>query len=161
MPDTTPTLHMLCGKIASGKSTLAAELSSTSDTLLISEDIWLGALFAGQMSTGADYLRYSSRLQKVMAPHVSALLGAGVSIVLDFAANSVAQRRWMREIIQHGGVEHQMHVLEPPNDLCLERLKARNAEGTHQFNASEEQFHHFAKHFAVPTEDEGFNVVRY
>lgn len=41
-----PTLHMLCGKIASGKSTLAARLSATPGTVLVSEDAWRTALSA-------------------------------------------------------------------------------------------------------------------
>ena len=36
-----PTLHLLCGKIASGKSTLARELAAGSETLLVSEDAFM------------------------------------------------------------------------------------------------------------------------
>jgi predicted kinase len=149
----------LCGKIASGKSTLAAELSNTPNNVLISEDDWLVALFADQISTGADYLHYASRLQAVIGPLVAAILRAGTSVTLDFPANTVAQRRWMRTIIQDSGVAHQMHVLDPPDDVCLERLRTRNAKGMHEFAATEAQFRQFAKHFVVPTEDEGFNVI--
>lgn len=161
MSDTVPTLHLLCGKIASGKSTLAAQLASGPGTVLISEDAWLSALFAEHMHTGADYLRYSGRLQRVIGPHVGAVLRAGVSVVLDFAANTVAQRRWMLQIVQETGAAHQMHVLDPPDAVCLDRLRARNAEGGHAFAATEEQYHRFARHFVVPTEDEGFNLVRH
>ncbi|MCK0104602.1 ATP-binding protein [Pseudohalocynthiibacter sp. F2068] len=161
MAEHSPTLYMFCGKIASGKSTLAFELSQAPNTVLISEDKWLGALFADQMSTGADYLHYSSKFPTVMAPHVAALLGVGISVVLDFPANTVAQRRWMRNIVQQGGFAHQMHVLDPPDDVCLERLHARNAEGEHEFSVTEEQFHKFAKHFVPPTKDEGFNVIQH
>ena len=159
MPDAEPILHLLCGKIASGKSTLAARLSDRPLTVLISEDAWLSALFADQMSTGDDYLHYATRLRKIMTPHVSALLRAGMSVVLDFPANTVAQRRWMRQIVQDTGVAHQMHVLDLPDDVCLARLRARNAQGAHQFAVTEAQFRQFAKHFTAPTKDEGFNVV--
>ncbi len=37
MPDLSPTLHMLCGKIAAGKSTLAASLASAPRTVLIAD----------------------------------------------------------------------------------------------------------------------------
>ena len=33
MTDRNPTLHMMCGKIAAGKSTLAAALAAPADTL--------------------------------------------------------------------------------------------------------------------------------
>jgi hypothetical protein len=47
-------LHMLCGKIGAGKSTLAKALAAREATVLISEDAWLAALFGDRMETGAD-----------------------------------------------------------------------------------------------------------
>ena len=49
-----PTLHMSCGKIASGKSTLARDLAVAESAILIAEDDWLKALFADQMATIPD-----------------------------------------------------------------------------------------------------------
>lgn len=46
MPSVSPTLHLLCGKIASGKSTLAAQLGRTAGTILIAEDDWLDSLYS-------------------------------------------------------------------------------------------------------------------
>ena len=108
----SPTLHMLCGKIASGKSTMAAQLGATPGTVLIAEDSWLDALFADELHSLKDYVRCSSKLQSVMGPHVVALLNAGVSVVLDFPANTVAQRAWMREIIASTEAAHQLHVFD-------------------------------------------------
>ena len=36
-----PTLHLVCGKIAAGKSTLANRLANAPATVLISEDYWM------------------------------------------------------------------------------------------------------------------------
>ena len=103
MTDPAPVLHLLCGKIAAGKSTLAADLSNGPGTVLISEDAWLKPLYGDQMQTGAEFLRCSDLLRQAMAPHVVALLGAGNSVVLDFAANTVQQRRWMKGIVTQRG----------------------------------------------------------
>jgi predicted kinase len=154
-----PTLHMLCGKIAAGKSTLAAQLARKPGTVLISEDAWLKPLFADQMVTGADYLRCSTRLRAAMGPHVTTLLEAGMSVVLDFPANTVETRAWMREILGQTDTAHQMHVLTTPDAVCLARLQARNAAGDHAFAATEEQFRRFSKHYAEPTPEEGFTLV--
>jgi predicted kinase len=156
-----PTLYLLCGKIASGKSTLAGKLADQENTVLISEDAWIHPLFGDQMSTGADFVRCSGKLQAVMKPHVAALLNMGVSVVLDFAANTVAQRNWMRSILDISTAAHELHVLDVPDALCLERLHARNAEGEHPFAATDDQFRAFSKHFQLPTEDEGFNIIRH
>ncbi len=157
----TPTLHLLCGKIASGKSSLAADLGRAPDTVIIAEDAWLAALFSDQMATRADYLRRSTKLQSIMAPHVLALLKAGVSVVLDFPANTVAQRAWMREVVEKSDAPHQMHVLNVSDDVCLQRLLARNLEGEHAFAATEEQFRRFTAHFVPPTDAEGFEVIHH
>ncbi len=159
MPDTSPTLHMMCGKIAAGKSTLAAQLAQMDSTVLIAEDDWLGALFSDQMTSPKDYMRCSTKLQTVMAPHIASLLRAGVSVILDFPANTVAQRAWMRGILEATGAQDQMHLLTPPDDVCLARLRARNAKGDHPFAVTDEQFHQFSNHFVAPSEEEGFTIV--
>ena len=152
-------LHLFCGKIASGKSTLARTLADAPATVLISEDAWLSALFADQLKSGKDYLRCSAKLQTVMGPHVESLLRAGVSVVLDFPANTVDQRAWMRDLVAQEGIVHQMHLLDLPDEQLVERLHQRNASGEHPFQVSEEMFRRFSAAFVPPSPDEGFDVV--
>lgn len=154
----SPTLHMLCGKIASGKSTLAARLSEPDGTVLIAEDVWLKTLFSDQMSSGPDYVRCAAKLRNAMGPHISALLKAGVSVVLDFPANTVENRAWMRGILDATGAADRLHVLNTPDEVCLARLRERNARGDHQFVVTDEQFHRFSRHFVAPSTDEGFDL---
>jgi len=63
-----PTLYLLCGKIAAGKSTLARQLASRPATLLISEDHWTSHLFADDLKTIEDYGRLSARLRAAIGP---------------------------------------------------------------------------------------------
>ena len=158
MPEDRPTLHLICGKIAAGKSTLAAQLGNSPRTIVICEDAWLSALFGQDMKTGQDYMHFAARLKRVLGPHIEELLNAGVSVVLDFPANTVAFRQWMRQILDDTGADHIMHVLDVPDEVCLARLKARNASGEHAFAPTEEQFQRFTAHFTVPSPDEGFNL---
>jgi predicted kinase len=157
----TPVLHLMCGKAASGKSTLAATLAQSPNTVVIAEDDWLATLFGDQMTTIPDYVRLSAKLRAAMAPHVVVLLKAGVSVVLDFPANTVETRRWMRTLIDISEAAHEMHLLDVPDDVAKARLRARNAGGDHPFAVTDEQFDRLAKHFVPPFEDEGFNVVRH
>lgn len=150
---------MVCGKIAAGKSTLSRRLSAAPNTVLLIEDEWLSALFGDQMQTPADFLRCSTRLRRVIGAHVASLLAEGVSVVLDFQANTLESRAWLRQLITASDAAHQLHVLAPPDEVCLARLKARNAAGTHPFAVSEAQFHQISRHFVLPTAEEGFNLV--
>ncbi len=154
-----PTLHMLCDKVAAGKSTLAANLAAAENTVLISEDAWLAALFADELQTPKDYLRCTAKLRQAMTPHLVALLNAGMSVVLDFQANTVESRTWMRHLLNEAEADHQLHVLMAPDEVCLARLQQRNASGLHPFTVTEDQFYQISAHFAPPTPEEGFNLV--
>lgn len=161
MQTNQPTLHILCGKIASGKSTLAAKLSDRSEAILVAEDAWLEALFADELQSLEDYVRCSTKLKGIMGPHVATMLGAGLSVVLDFPANTRGQRRWFKEIVETTGVTHNLHLLGVSDDVCLARLHARNASGKHPFALTDVQFHEISSYFTAPAADEGFNIVRH
>jgi predicted kinase len=154
-------LHMLCGKIASGKSTLAAELSRMPSTIVISEDFWLSRLFGSEMKDIADYVRCSRRLREVIGPHVIELLRLGVSVVLDFPANTLAARSWMKTLFEEAEADHCLHVLDVPDDVCKARLRSRNAVGAHDFAASDAEFDLITSYLVPPSEAEGFKIVRH
>ncbi|MBU9848353.1 ATP-binding protein [Rahnella sp. FRB 231] len=154
-------LHILCGKIASGKSTLSAQLASEPGTIVLNEDQWLAHLYQDEMHSVADYVRCSARLRQAIAPHAISLLRAGVSVVLDFPANTVANRQWMMSLIAGSGADHRLHYLNVPEEVCKARLRERNQAGTHQFSVTDEQFDLISRHFVAPEPEEGFNVIRY
>src|SRR5689334_16458356 len=129
MPCNQATLHLLCGKIAAGKSSLGAELGGQPRTIVVSEDQWLAALYPREIQSVFDYARCSARLRAAIAPHIVAVLRSGVSIVLDFPANTLAFRAWMRGLFEQAGSAHQLHYLDVPDDVCRAQLHARNASG--------------------------------
>lgn len=155
------TLHMVCGKIGAGKSTLCAQLATQPATVLVSEDSWLASLYPGEITALADYVRCSSRLKAAMGTHVQALLRAGVSVVLDFPSNTLAGRHWARSLFEAAGVAHRLHFLDVPDHVCKERLRARNASGNHPFETTDAQFDQISGHFVAPQAHEAFQVVRY
>jgi len=158
-PARSPTLYLLCGKIAAGKSSLARRLASRPGTLLVSEDHWTSHLFADELKTIEDYGRLSARLRAAMAPHIVDILRHGLSVVLDFPANTVRQRSWMRSLIADAGVDHELHWLDIPDAVCLERLRNRNAGGEHPFQVSDAEYIQFTSYFVAPASDEGFHVI--
>jgi predicted kinase len=154
-----PTLYLLCGKIAAGKSTLARRLAARPATLLISEDHWTSNLFSGDLRTIDDYARYSARLRAAMGPHIVDILQQGLSVVLDFPANTVSNRSWMRSLITRANVAHELHLLDVPDTICKQRLRERNAGGDHPFQVSKADYDLFTSYFVLPGPDEGFDVV--
>ena len=156
-----PTLHLLCGKIASGKSTLSAKLGASPNTVIISEDHWLAVLFGNEMQSISDYVQFSAKLRNAMKPHLVSLLKAGLSVVLDFPANTQTNREWMMSIIRESGASNRLHYLNVSDEVCRSRLRARNAEGTHDFSASDKQFEIITRYFSEPATDEGFDIIEY
>jgi predicted kinase len=154
-----PMLYLLCGKIASGKSTLARRLAARPATLLLSEDHWTSHLFLDELKTIEDYGRYSARLRAAMGPHIVDILRQGLSIVLDFPANTVSNRNWLRALITQANVVHELHLLDVPDAVCKQRLRERNEGGEHPFQVSEAEYDQFTLYFVPPAPSEGFNVV--
>ncbi|MBV17079.1 MAG: cell division protein ZipA, partial [Thalassospira sp.] len=55
----------------------------------------------------------------------------------------------------------RLHYLNLPEDICMQRLRARNQAGAHQFAASDAQFHQISAWFEPPSDAEGFTIVPY
>jgi len=151
-------LHLFCGKIAAGKSTLAKRLAETSGALLISEDDWMKGLFGPELESFDDYIRYSARLRATLSPHLVGLLKAGNSVALDFPANTRKLRGWMRGLAEDANASVLLHYLELPDEVCKRRLRARNASGGHAFAPTDEEFDLISGYFEPPETEEGLPI---
>ena len=158
---TCSVLHMGCGKIGAGKSTLAKQLAAVPHTVVICEDDWLAQLYPDELRGLEDYARSARRLRAAMAGHIEDLLKAGISVVLDFPSNTVATRLWVRQIFEKAGASHQLHFLDISDEVCKSRLRARNLSGEHPFETTDAQFDQITSYFEAPTQVEAFNVIRH
>jgi len=154
------TLHLVCGKIAAGKSTLTSQLAKAPRTVLISEDRLLSTLYPGEILSLSDYVRCTTKLRAAMEGLIVDMLAAGSSVVLDFPANTIATRKWMRTILEKTAAAHCLHYLDVSDEECKRRLSRRNAENAHQFQTSEAEFDQITQYFVPPTEEEGFTIQK-
>lgn len=158
---TSPSLHFMCGKAGSGKSTVAKALAQQHGATLLCEDIWLARLFPTELATFDDYIKYSRRIKAVVAPLVIELLKQQ-SVVLDFPANTLETRSWFKSIFEAANAPHTLHFINASNAQCLSQIAKRNIErpeGSHLI--TEEAFHHISSFFQPPAAAEGFNVQAY
>jgi predicted kinase len=156
-------LHFICGKAASGKTTLARELALRYAAVPFIEDEWL-VLLETEINGLADFVRHSRRLRAALAPLVLRLLRLGVSVVLDFAGNTVPERAWIRSLFESAGADHVLHYIVASNELCKARLRLRNdtkPDGLYYGYVSEELFDKVTQYFMPPSDEENFNVTRY
>lgn len=155
-------LIFLCGKMAAGKSTLAKNLADRENAVLLVQDQLLDSLYPGEITDVSDYVRCSTRLRSALAPHISALLSRGVSVVLDFPGNTKKSRGWFRELFERANVSHELHFVDASDALCKSQLKDRSkhvAPGTPW--TTDAEFEAITAYFQPPADDEGFNVVRH
>jgi len=146
--------------MAAGKSTLARELAREHEAVLLEEDHFLAALFPREIRSIADYVKFSSRVKDALSEHIVSLLRRGISVVLDFPANTQNQRRWFRQLIGSAEVAHELHYLDVSDEVCRAQLRERSKslpEGS-PFT-SDAEFEAITKYFQPPTAEEGFNVV--
>ena len=158
----SPKLIFFCGKMAAGKSTLARDLADRENAVLLSQDDLLSTLFPGEITDIQAFLKRSSRLKNALTPHVCALLSKGISVVLDFPANTKAQRAWFRELIERANVEHELHFIDASDALCKNQLRDRSkALPAGSPWTTDADFEAISAYFQPPSEDEKFNVVRH
>lgn len=50
-------------------------------------------------------------------------------------------------VIKESGASHELHYLKVSDEVCKARLRARNAEGEHEFAASVQQFEIITHYF--------------
>jgi predicted kinase len=148
--------------MAAGKSTHARQLAQTKHAVILSQDEFLGALYGGEIRSIEDFAKYSARVRDALSPLILDLLSRGLSVVLDFAGNTQVQRQWFRELIEAAGVEHELHYIDAPDELCKRQLRQRSAYlPVGSAWTTEAEFDAITALFQAPAEDERFNVVRH
>ncbi|MBA4316630.1 AAA family ATPase [Limnobacter profundi] len=153
-------LTFFCGKMGAGKSTLARRLADQSNSLLLSEDQWLAALYPDSIHSLNDYVRLSRRLKSVLRSQVVSLLRMGVNVVMDFPGNTRTQRQWFREVIDEAGCPHELVYLDRPDSVCIEQLsKRRELEPERAKFDTERTFYAITAYFQAPEDNEGFKIT--
>ena len=153
-------LHLLCGKMASGKSTHASRLVTKEAALVLSEDELLAKLYPGEVVDVATYVERSGRLKSALRLHIVELLRQNAVVVLDFPSNTRDQRSWLLSVANEAGVEHTLHYLECSDQLCIARLNARRSTKPERRNTDTlEMFDAITRFFEPPASDENLSIT--
>jgi predicted kinase len=153
------TLIFFCGKMGAGKSTLSRQISQELNAILLSEDDWLSSLYSNEITNFDDYLKYSNRLKPLLKTHITSILNSGVSVVMDFPANTKNQRAWFKDIFLTENIPHRLIYLEVDEKTCIEQIsKRRETNPERALFDTEEVFHHVTSFFQPPSADEGFSL---
>lgn len=156
------TLYIFCGKMASGKSTFAKKISESQSSVLISEDVLLGTWYPGQIVDINTYIQYSGRVKSAISTVLIDLLRTGTSVVLDFPANTIDQRKWIKDIVVQAEAYYEFHYLNCSDAICKSQLKKRAvSEPERSATDTVEMFDAVTKYFEPPLDTEGFEIIKY
>lgn len=152
-------LVFFSGKMGSGKTTLAKKLSNTSDSIYLSEDDMLSTLYPNEIHDINDYKTYSIRIKPFVLTLVKQLIDSGLTVVMDFPANTLKQRAWFKNIINETGVQSSLIYVKASDELCIKHILKRRKEAPHRHRFdNEEMFYKISAYFEPPTEKEGFQI---
>lgn len=153
------TLIFFCGKMGSGKFKKSQEIAKEIGAIFLSEDEWLSAIYPDEIDDLQSYLKYSSRIKILLKSHVQNILNTGVSVVLDFPANTINQRQWFKEIYSEYDISHKLIYIEASDQLCLKQIKQRRRTNPERHNFdTKEVFHQISRYFQPPSINEAFIV---
>lgn len=153
------TLIFFCGKMGAGKTSMAIELSKDQNTIVISEDAWLMQLYPGQIASFNDYLKFSRQLRPLVKKLVQDILRAGTTVVMDFPANTIAQRVWFKDLVAEVKAPHELVYLEASDAVCLQHIAKRKREQPERSHFdTPEVFRQVTQYFETPQDREGLNV---
>ncbi len=131
-------IHLICGPIGAGKTTLAHQLATQHGAVRFSEDEWLSQLFVPDAPEGlmeqsteaiagwavSKYPRCRGQIWLLCQQ----LLPLGIPVVLDGAAANKAQRDLIRQKAVDNNVGFQLHYIDADADTRRTRVMARNVE---------------------------------
>lgn len=153
-------LIFFCGKMGAGKTMKSLEIAQKRNAVLLSEDEWLESIFPHEITSLEDYIRQSRKLKPPMKKLAQSILTAGTDVVMDFPANTIAQREWFRTIFTEINASHNLLYIDLPNEVCLEQISKRNKEQPERaVTDTAEMFEQVTQYFVPPTSEEGFNIT--
>jgi len=154
-------LTFFCGKMGAGKSTKSSDIALERNAVLLSEDEWLESIYPNKIASLEDYIAYSNQLKPQMKKLNQAILVTGTDVVMDFPANTTAQREWFKNLYSEIDAPHELVYIDLSNENCLKQIKKRSIQQPERAATdTKEMFEAVTKHFIEPQPEEVFNVIR-
>lgn len=154
-----PTIHLICGSTAAGKSTYARMLKNDTGAMLFSIDDWMTSLFGPDLENPMDWKWISERASRCENRIISTactLAETGVSSILEIGLQQRKKRAEVAATIRESGCTVQTHYLEVDAVERWKRVEQRNSEKGETFSlqVTRDMFDFFEAMWESPSENE-------
>jgi predicted kinase len=116
-------LIIVCGLPGSGKTTHAKRLEQELRAVRLCPDEWITALGAGLWQSD-----FRGRIEELQWKLAQDLLALGHTIVVEWGPWARSERDTLREGARALGASVELHFLDVPLDVLLDRIRLRNTE---------------------------------
>jgi predicted kinase len=148
------TLHLICGLPCAGKTTLARQLEQKYSALRLTPDEWHTRLFGQDAEDELHDARHTI-IESLLWDMAARVLVLGVNVILDYGFWGRSEREDYRAWAARLGASSELHFLNVPEEVLLERLAIRNAQVPQgAFLIPEALFKGYIQHFQPPSQDE-------
>lgn len=150
-----PTIHVMCGLVAAGKTTLARELSLELPAVRLSRDEWMLRLQGGRYDESA-YVERLGTCTELMWDVALQVVAAGASVVLDWNFWSRERRADARHRAEAAGIHVVVEWLDVPAEDAVARARRRSGnKPTDSHEVDEEGVLHLSSIFEPPAPTNG------
>ena len=158
-----PTLHLISGLPASGKTTYATRLREGVDGVMFCLDRWLITLFGRYSLPDVGLEEHTRRVlacRELIWESAVPLLRRSVDVILDDGFFYREHRMRHVALAKEIGVDAVIHFVDTPLEQVRERLTRRNADlPRYNFHIDPGTLEGFLEMIQRPTPDEGARVV--
>jgi predicted kinase len=120
-----PTIHLLCGRIGSGKTTFAKRLEREAPAVRLTHDEWIVKLY-GPNPPAELYREYFVRVENQIWELAEAIVRAGADVILDFGFWSRESRNAARDRTHDAGAVARFYSMSCPRQIALDRTMLRS-----------------------------------
>ena len=144
----------MVGLPCSGKTTLAKRLEREQCALRLTVDEWHIQLF-GQDAEEPEHDARHSLIEMMLWNIASRSLELGMNVILDYGFWAREEREDYRSRAKELGAQSEVHFLDVPTEVLMQRLTARNAQASpSSFFIPNDMMMPWIAFFQRPTPDE-------
>ena len=154
-----PHVHLLCGLVCAGKTTLAKRLAAELPAMRFSRDEWMLRLY-GLRHDDARYVAALTPCTRLIWDVALDALRLGQNVIMDWNHWNPERRAESRDRAQSAGFDVVLHYVDVPLEVAVERARHRRADAAGDAHRIDEAgIRHFATIFQPPTAAEDIPTV--